>query len=191
VLADPKTNRRYYFCDSGLYASNAAGEEPGFLFKRQGSDPLVSVGLYENIVQFCSGNEFWTYDLLSRKAILKLSLPNKVMSAVVLNEKFYLLTASELYNETVGGKYTKLGNFSDAHTLLAINDKELVVATNMGLYLINIETRETQVIIQGVEFNRRALYLKDKILYAGSINGLYQINVEQIGVIIQNNMLAN
>lgn len=191
VIADPKSNKRFYFCDGGLYTSNAAGEERSFLFKHKGSDPLVAVGFFENILQFCSGNEFWTYDLLSGKATLKLSLPDKVMSAVVLNDKFYLLTATELYNETIGGKYTKLGSFTDAHTVLAINDKELVVATNMGLYRINIETRETKVIIQGVEFNRRALYLKDKILYAGTINGLYQINVEQVDAIIQNNMLAH
>jgi AraC-like DNA-binding protein len=74
---------------------------------------------------------------------------------------------------------------------LAINDKELVIATNVGLYSFNIETRETQVIIQGVEFNRRALYLKNKVLYAGTINGLYEINVDQIDVIIQKNKLAN
>lgn len=190
VLADPKNNRRYYFCNSGLYSSNPAGDERGFLFKKEGSDPLVPVGFYENILQFCSGNEFWTYDLMSGKATLKLSLPDKVMSAVVLNGKFYLLTATDLYGETVGGKYSRLSEFTDAHTLAAINDKELVIATNMGLYSINIETRETQVIIQGVEFNRRALYLKDNVLYAGSINGLYQINVEQIDVIIQNNKLA-
>lgn len=191
VIADPKSNKRYYFCQNGLYSSNATGDELTSVFKKEGADPLVVVGFYENILQFCSGNEFWTYDLMSRKMNLKLTLPHKILSAVVLNEKFYLLTATELYCETDGGKYTKLADFTDAHTLLAVNDKELVVATNMGLYRINIENRETQVIIQGVEFNRRALYLKDKVLYAGTINGLYQINVDQIDVIIQNNMLAN
>ncbi len=191
VIADPKTGQRYYFCDSGIYSSNAAGEERNFIFKKQGSDPIVSVGLYENILQFCSGNEFWIYDILSRKSTLKLSLPNKVMSAAVLNEKFYLLTATELYGETLGGKYTKLADFTDAHSLLPINDKELVISTNMGLYTFNIETRESQLIIQGVEFNRRALFLKNKILYAGTINGLYQINIDLIDIIIQNNMLAN
>lgn len=191
VLAHPKTRNLYYFCDNGLYTSNAAGDDRSVIFQKKGADPLVPVGFYENIIQFCSGNNFWIYDLLSRKATLKLSLPNKVLSAVVLNEKFYLLTGTELYGETVGGAYTLLANFTDAHTLLAINDKELVIATNMGLYGFNIETRETQVIIQGVEFNRRALYLKNKVLYAGTINGLYEINVDQIDVIIQKNILAN
>ena len=191
ILADPKTRRLYYFCDSGLYSSNAAGDDRSFLFKKKESDPLVPIGFHENILQFCNGNEFWTYDLISRKNILKLSLPTKVMSAVILNEKFYLLTASELYGETVGGKYVKLADFTDAHSLLSINDKELVIATNMGLYSFNIETNENQVIIQGVEFNRRALYLKDNVLYAGTINGLYQINVNKINEIIQNNDLTN
>lgn len=191
VLADPKTHQLYYFCHNGLYKSNATGEEREMIFSKKGSDPLVPVGFYENILQFCNGNEFWTYDMMSRKAILKLALPGKVMSSLVLNEKFYLLTATELYGETIGGKYTKLADFQDAHSLLAITDKELVIATNMGLFSFNIETLETQVIIQGVEFNRRALYLKDKILYAGTINGLYQINVGQIDVIIRNNAQAH
>lgn len=191
VLADPRTRRLYYFCDSGLYSSNSSGEDRSFIFKKKGSDPLVPVGFYENILQFCSDNDFLTYDLKSHKSVIKLSLPHKVMSAVVSNEKFYLLTNSELYGETVGGKYTKLASFTDAHTLLACSDKELVIATNMGLYSFNIETSETRIIIQGVEFNRRALYLKDKVLYAGTINGLYQINVDQIDVIIESNMMAN
>lgn len=191
VLYDSTDETIYYFCNNGVYKTDKNGNKPRFIFQKKASDPLISVGIYENILQFCSGNEFWSFDKKNNKPSLSFSIPSKILSAIVLNEKYYLLTATELYAETTGGKQEKVADFTDAHTVIAINDKELVIATNFGLYTYNIETREKQLLIRGVEFNRRALFLKKNTLYAGSINGLYQIDVSQIDMIIKRNKLES
>lgn len=186
IFYDTKNQTIYYFCNNGLYKTDKDGSHAKFLYRKKASTPIVFVSKYENIIMFCSEKDFISYDIISNKINTSFSLPSPILSAINLNGKNYLLTANELYAETEK-KFSKIADFNDAHTLLSLNDKQLIIATNFGLYSYNLETKEKQIIINGVEFNRRALYLEKNVLYAGSINGLYKIDVNKIQLLINNN----
>jgi hypothetical protein len=68
-----------------------------------------------------------------------------------------------------------------------ISNTEFVIATDDGLYRFNTLNLTLSPLIVGVEFNRRALFLKDNKLYSGSINGLYTIDVNNFDELIKRN----
>jgi hypothetical protein len=68
-----------------------------------------------------------------------------------------------------------------------ISNTELVIATDDGLYRFNTLNLTLSPLIVGIEFNRRALFLKDNKLYAGSINGLYTIDVNDFDELVKRN----
>ncbi|MFZ4770984.1 MAG: helix-turn-helix domain-containing protein [Ferruginibacter sp.] len=187
ISYDSQNQTIYYFCNNGIYKSDKNSNYPEFIYRKTAADPVLFNSQYENSLLFCSGNDYMVYDINSKKLKTIASLNAPIISTINLNKITYLLSPNELYAEIAGGKFAKVANFTDAHTLLALNDKELVIATNFGLYHYNLETREKQIVIRGVEFNKRALYLKNNMLYAGSINGLYKINAEKIQTLIENN----
>jgi AraC-like DNA-binding protein len=53
----------------------------------------------------------------------------------------------------------------------------IFTSTYEGLYLINLKKNKVYNVIEEVEFNRKALTLYDNYLYAGSIQGLFVINL--------------
>ncbi|WP_269686447.1 helix-turn-helix domain-containing protein [Flavobacterium lacustre] len=186
IFYDTKNQFIYYFCNNGMYKTDKYGKQAKFIYRKKGQDPVLFTSKFENIIMFCSEENFMIYDLISNKISTNFSLPSTILSAIYLNGKNYLLTTNELYAETDTG-FSKIAEFNDAHTLLSINDKQLIVATNFGLYTYNLETKEIQIVINGVEFNKRALYTEKNILYAGSINGLYKIDLNKLQLLIDNN----
>lgn len=93
----------------------------------------------------------------------------------------HLLSNSTLYVYNGDGTVTKLiGGLKKAHSLVAVSSSELVIATDMGLFLFNTVSKVISPLIEGIEFNRRALYLGEGKIYAGSINGLYTIDVNKL-----------
>jgi methyl-accepting chemotaxis protein len=67
-----------------------------------------------------------------------------------------------------------------AHTLLTVSETDYIIATDRGLYLYNLPDDRLSTLVPMVEFNRRALYIDDKKLYAGSINGLYILDAKNL-----------
>jgi len=116
------------------------------------------------------------------------STSENIISGIMPDKRYiYTLSSNTLYKSTTNGYFNKLATLNEAHTLLALNEKELVIASNKGLYLFNVETNTLYTIINGVEFNRRALYLENNKLYAGSVNGLYTIDVNEIKTMTRKN----
>lgn len=85
----------------------------------------------------------------------------------------------------------KIADLQRAHTLLSNRDGELVIGTDAGLFHYDMRKDRLSVLIDGVEFNRRALYLNGNILYAGSINGLYTLDNGRIADLIKNRAFEN
>lgn len=81
----------------------------------------------------------------------------------------------------------KLASLAKAHTMKMVGSSEIVIATNSGLFHFNTVNQVLSTLITGIEFNRRALYIHKNLIYAGSINGLYTININDFNQLISRN----
>jgi ligand-binding sensor domain-containing protein len=114
-------------------------------------------------------------------------LDDVILDGVNDNRNLYLLTNKALYLFKSDNSFSLLATIPKAHTMKMISSTELVIATDDGLYRFNTLNLTLSPLIIGVEFNRRALFLKDNKLYAGSINGLYTIDVNDFDELIKRN----
>ena len=114
-------------------------------------------------------------------------LDDAILDGVNDNRNLYLLTNKALYLFKSDNSFSLLATIPKAHTMKMISSTELVIATDDGLYRFNTLNLTLSPLIVGVEFNRRALFLKDNKLYAGSINGLYTIDVNDFDELIKRN----
>ncbi|MEY3368147.1 MAG: hypothetical protein RI973_1302 [Bacteroidota bacterium] len=111
-------------------------------------------------------------------------LPEAIKDGIPTHLSHYLLTSKALYAYRSNEKLEKLVELQNAHTLLLLPGSELVIGTDNGLYRYNIVSRMLTVLINGVEFNRRALHLQEGLLYAGAVNGLYVLDIKTLDDIV-------
>lgn len=109
------------------------------------------------------------------------------MAGDYVEKQIYLITSRGLYRFNTNQQIEKLMDIEKAHSLIALSGSELVIGADHGLYLYNIVNRSLSVIVKGIEFNRKALYKNENTIYAGSINGLYTIQSNDITTLIENN----
>jgi hypothetical protein len=114
-------------------------------------------------------------------------LDDAILDGVNDNRNLYLLTNKALYLFKSDNSFSLLATIPKAHTMKMISSTEFVIATDDGLYRFNTLNLTLSPLIVGVEFNRRALFLKDNKLYSGSINGLYTIDVNNFDELIKRN----
>lgn len=150
-------------------------------------DPVVLIGSKESFM-FTAGRKVYAVSFDSKQISEEEEVSEPILSGVKLsNRVIYMLSSGTLYKSTTSRYGQPISNFKDVHTLLLLNEKELIIAGNQGLFLFNTETTKTSPIIRGVEFNKRALYADQERLYAGSINGLYTIDLKQLHRLVELN----
>lgn len=172
----------------GVYVVGKDLKAPRKIYSCKPGDPIVLFGSKYNNFLFSSGKTFFNYSFQNKQTIVVDSVANNIVSSAMLNlRNIYTLTSNKLYESLSSGFFNEITTFKEAHTLLALNEKELIISSNIGLFLYNVETNTTHTIISGVEFNRKALYLDSNKLYAGSVVGLYTFDVDKINAIIQHN----
>lgn len=103
----------------------------------------------------------------------------------------YFLTENGFYVINSDETIEKLKDLKFAHTVLPISTTENVIATNVGLWYFDSVSKQLEELIPGVEFNRKALFIEDNNIYAGSIKGLYTFSVSSIPELIQRNKPIN
>lgn len=172
---------------TGVYVVGSDLRNPRKILSVSKDDPVVLLGSKESFV-FTVANRAYTYSFESGRISLADTTSEKILGGVKFSNRiFYTLSAQSLYQTATKTFYQKIASFNDVHTMVALNEKELIIAGNQGLYLFQTESRTTSVLISGVEFNRRALYSDGEKLYAGSVNGLYTIDLKQLPKLIQRN----
>lgn len=185
----PKYRKFILSTSYGIYAIGKEMKSPQKIYNIQPGEPVVLLGAREGFL-FTVANKLITYSFKDAQlAILDSTTENIISGHKPNNRFFYTLSNHTLYQNTTTGYFNKVANFNDGHTLLSLNEKELIISGNQGLYCFNVETKTTSLIINGVEFNRNALYIENNKLYAGSISGLYTIDVSQIQKLIDLNNL--
>jgi hypothetical protein len=161
--------------DTILYTSNNNKGPIGFITGGKG------------VPTFFDNNELLrsSYETGSISSLIKLNEP--IMAGEYIGKQIYLITSRGLYRFNTNQQIEKLMDIEKAHSLIGLSGSELLISTDHGLYLFNIVNRTLSIIIKGIEFNRRALYKNENTIYAGSINGLYTIQIADIPKLIEDN----
>jgi hypothetical protein len=134
-------------------------------------------------VIFATGNRLMSFISEDEKFSSMGYLPEQIMDGHLGNLNYYLLGSNGLYSRRADGKIEKLVDLYKAHSIAVINNTEIVIATDAGLFLFNATTQKLSDLIKGVEFNRWGLHLDQDKLYAGSINGLYILDTKNLGAL--------
>lgn len=156
------------------------------LFTGEGEDELVL--LTENptyhTIHFSQGKNLYFYDTNSRTITKADSIEQAILDGEVKPQQELLLTADALVQVKNNGIERKAEDLEKAHTLLPIKEMEYVIATDLGLYHFDLQENKLSTLIPDIEFNRRGLYHDGKKLFAGSINGLYILDLNNLDNII-------
>jgi AraC-like DNA-binding protein len=131
--------------------------------------------IYNNTLYF-SSEEGYLYTLKKGKVSKKLKLNVAIYSMVWHNGELLLSCDDGLH---IFNKNYKEINFIPLFKALKSIPTQLgiFVTTYEGLFLINLKKNKVYNVIENVEFNRKALTFTSNYLYAGSIQGLYVINL--------------
>ena len=153
-----------------------------------GSDDAEIVMMNEDptyhTIPFSQGNHLYIYDAVLGKVVHGINAAKPIMDGHISDRQTFLLTANALLRNRAGKDEWLAQGIERAHTLKAINETEFVIATDVGLFLFNVQEDRLSTLIPRVEFNRRALHIEDNKLYAGSINGLYILDLANLDKIV-------
>ena len=144
---------------------------------------VVLLGEDRSSVIFASGNRLMSFSSEDEKCSSMGNLPEQIMDGHLSTLNYYLLGSRGLYSRRANGNMEKLVDLFKAHSLAVINNTEIVIATDVGLYLFNVTTKKLSDLIKGVEFNRWGLVLDQDKLYACSINGMYILDAKNLGTL--------
>lgn len=172
---------------SGVYVVGTDMKKPRKILSVDKKEPIVLLGAKESFL-FTIGGKVFSYSFKSGRLSAEDSIGEHILSGVkISNRLLYTLSGQSLYQTATNTFFHKIATFHDVHTMVAMNEKELVIAGNQGLYLYSVESGITSVLIPGVEFNKHALFTDGQKLYAGSVSGLYTIDLKQMPKLIQRN----
>ena len=172
---------------SGVYVVGTDLRNPRKILSVDKKEPIVLLGSKESFL-FTVGGKVFSYSFNSDRLSAEDSIGEHILSGVkISNRLLYTLSGQSLYQTATNTFFHKIATFHDVHTMVAMNEKELVIAGNQGLYLYRVESGTTSVLIPGVEFNKHALFTDGLKLYAGSVSGLYTIDLKQLPRLIQRN----
>ena len=172
---------------SGVYVVGTDLKKPRKILSTAKKEPIVLLGSKESFL-FTVGGKAFSYSFDTDRVSVEDSIGEHILSGMkISNRLIYTLSAQSLYHTATNTFFHKIATFHDVHTMVAIGEKELVIAGNQGLYLYNTESGTTSVLIPGVEFNKHALFTDGQKLYAGSVSGLYTIDLKQVPKLIQRN----
>lgn len=155
--------------------------------KQQAGDISV-IGESKGNLYFTDNKYVLQYALRSKTFDTIAQLPEPILDGSIDDRNLYLLTANGCYVLHSDKSFKKLVTLTKAHTMELISGTELVIATDNGLFWLNSASKALEPLIIGVEFNRRALFVQNETVHAGSINGLYSINSKDFPLLVRKNL---
>ena len=125
------------------------------------------------IVYFSSGLNVYMYSSANDRTDSLTAVQEPILAGMAKSRMQLLLTSKGLYLQKGEKNFEMQVLLNKAHTICPLSDEEYAIGTDEGLFLYKLSQNRLSTLIPGVEFNRRALHLKESRLYAGSVNGLY------------------
>jgi hypothetical protein len=179
---------RQYLVASGnrLVTIDSSLETASVAFTGTGDSEVVMLNEDRTyaIMYFSQGNRLYVFQPDSRKVVGSTVAEQPILDGVISPQQAYLLTPEALLSIREGKTERKVEGIEKAHTLRAVSETEFVIATDRGLFLYNIPEDRLSTLVPQVEFNRRALHVEGNRLYAGSINGLYILDLANLDNIV-------
>jgi hypothetical protein len=137
-----------------------------------------------SVFVFSSGRQLYHYYLKHDRIDTLSALKEPILDGISKQQMNLILTANGLYIEQSARGFELSVALKKAHTLRGLDDNRFVIATDEGLFLYRLDQQKLEPLVPGVEFNRRGLHVKDGKLYAGSVSGLYILDLGQLDEII-------
>ncbi len=188
IFQSPDSQYYYVATEKNLFRVNYSFTRDSVLFSHDAKDaPVGLITESEYNLFFFADKKLFSIDYLTGKIRFVLSTDMPILAGLYYEHQVYLVTAKGLHRFNSGQQLEKIADINGAHSIVQLSGSELVVSSDYGLYLVNLANRNVSAIIEGVEFNRRALHKEGGEIYAGSINGLYTIRANDIPVLIANN----
>lgn len=184
----PSADGQYYYIatQDKLIQSDINLSKEVILFKHEFSgEPVGIISDRKEVLLFFSNEKLC--ELRHRNGKIKelASLDDNILDGLFFEDQLYLLTRNGLYRYNSANLIEKLSKLESAHTITQLSGTELIIGSDIGLFHYNLVTSKLSSIIKGIEFNRKALYKDGKSIFAGSINGLYKINVNDVPQLIK------
>lgn len=188
----PSPDKRYYYVASEKKLSKVdySFKRDTVLFNHDQKDaPVGLITQDEFLLYFFANNKLFALNYKTDNMQTLVTLDKPILAGVYHEHQLYLLTSSVLYRLNSGQQLEKIVDLDKAHSIVQLSGSELVISTDNGLFLFNVASRILSPIIEGVEFNRKALHKEGDQIFAGSISGLYTINSKDIPLLIEKNKL--
>ncbi len=156
------------------------------IFTGEGNAEVVLLHEYptNQSVSFSQGNKLYTYDATSGRIRLLTKADQPILDGHARAQGELFLTSNALLELRDHNTIEHNATLERAHTICQIGEMDYVISTDLGLFHYSLQNNRLSTLILGVEFNRRALHLEGRKLYAGSINGLYVLDLDDIDHII-------
>jgi hypothetical protein len=137
-----------------------------------------------SVFVFSAGRQLYHYYLKHDRIDTLSALKEPILDGISKQQINLILTTNGLYIEQSARGFELSVALKKAHTLRGLDDNRFVIATDEGLFLYRLDQQKLETLVPGVEFNRRGLHVKDGKLYAGSVSGLYILDLGQLDEII-------
>jgi len=177
-----KYHKKYILsAKTDLVEMDSALSQAKSIYKAKAKDnEVVLLGEDRGSVYFSSGRDFIAINPNTKISKTVITLPEQILDGHISNLNYYILGSQGLYVVRADGSSKKLIELDKAHTLLQLSGSDFAISTDAGLFRYNAVANKLTKLIQGVEFNRRGLYMEGDSLFAGSINGLYVLDVRYL-----------
>lgn len=186
--------RYLIFTTTGLFISNLNNYAKKILTVKTGNEPrfintMDRAGIPIHVF-FSQNNILYQYTIASGKLDEVLHLDDSLGEIEDCyfdpyeTGKMFIITKEKLLqaNASIKNKYSIQiveENLDSNHHLVKFNDN-LLIPSNSGLSVYNLTTRTLARNIIRDEFNKRAVYVDNGIVYLGTIHGYYKLNQAEI-----------
>ncbi len=196
-IALSKDKKTYFIATQNkLIRADTNFSKEEILFQKEDlNSPVFLIPGNDTKMMFAAENNLISLHYRNGKLKFEQELPANIIAGCIVDNVAYLLTKEGLYRYTNDGSFEYLETLEQAHSIVSINDDQLIIGTNFGLFHYSLIPRTLSLLINNVEFNRNALYVEShsdaskSIIHAGSLNGLYSFPASKIPELIERNTM--
>jgi len=136
------------------------------------------------VVTFSINNSLYEYSLVDDELVNLSRFDKSIEDGFKIEgnkKKYIILTDNEIFSVSDGiNERIIFDEFSDSYSLLPFDKGNVIITTMDGAFAINLNTKKTTEIFQGVEFNKRALFKTADSIKLGTINGYVSLSTNEL-----------
>jgi hypothetical protein len=146
----------------------------------------VYLGRMEETLFIGLGNDVYRYVIGKGSLKFHINTNFEIQAGLISDFDLFVLHTHQLVRYDLQKNSLFIADFSDAHSLIQAHDTLIYVSTNKGLFAVNPETKQKEMLIPDIEFNKRALYIDEETIHVGSVIGLFSFTSDQVATILFN-----